>query len=305
MGLRHTVDGLRLRVLRCGSIKQLRDLPRSVQRARSSTALLKLRVDRIEGLLTPNAAESVGRVADALRPVPSRHDFRRIGAENDGGYVIAADLGCPTAVVSIGVGPECSADVELAKWGARVFQFDHTVNRSPSTHANIQFFPIGLGNRPSDLTQPLDDLVRIAGIEEGTDAWLMIDAEGVEWDLLRFQAEAVSRFSQISIEFHLLSLLSDESAAGVMATCVEKLRSSHVPVAWHVNNFAPVHAIGGFWVPDVIEVSFVHSSRFRPGDALPNAALFSQNNPVGPKVVEPFSPASLSPLGSMPEALSS
>lgn len=106
------------------------------------------------------------------------------------------------------------------------------------------------------------------------------------------------------IEFHLPSLLFDESAAGVMAACVEKLRLSHVPVAWHVNNFAPVHAIGGFWVPDVIEVSFVHSSRFRPGDALPNAALFSQNNPVGPKVVEPFSPASLSPLGSMPEALS-
>lgn len=154
-------------------------------------------MDRIEGLLTPNAAETVGRVADALRPVPSRHNFRRIGAENDGGYVIAADLGCPRAVVSIGVGPEFVADVELAKWGARLSQFDHAVNRSPSTHANIQFFPIGLGNRPSDLTQPLDDLVRIVGIEEGTDARLMIDAEGVEWDLLRIQAEAVSRFSQL------------------------------------------------------------------------------------------------------------
>ena len=34
----------------------------------------------------------------------------------------------------------------------------------------------------------------------------MIDAEGVEWDLLAYRFPLLKRFDQISIDFHLLSL---------------------------------------------------------------------------------------------------
>ena len=70
----------------------------------------------------------------------------RIGDNTDGGYVLPAiALDCD-GVLSIGVGMNVSFDLQLAERGAQVLQFDHTVERSPTAHANFHFHELGWGS---------------------------------------------------------------------------------------------------------------------------------------------------------------
>jgi hypothetical protein len=217
--------------------------------------------------------------------------------------VVAEDLGVPTIAISIGVGNECSVDEGLAQRGVKVFQFDHTVERSPSTHPNISFHRRGLGTGSEGETVSLATLVDLTGAPDDAPAWLLLDAEGVEWDLLTSEASSLRRFDQLLIEFHLLSLLGDPACARTMLAALERLGNDFVPVSWHPNNFSPVHVIGGFAVPDVLEVGFVRKDLFRPGPDLPDPGLFLPNDPLRPEHPEPFVRHSASALGPVPESL--
>jgi hypothetical protein len=263
----------------------------------------ELRLERLEAELFAAAANHTCQVAELLRPVRSSHLFSRVGALRDGGYLIASDRGVPDFVISIGVGTECSADEELAHLGSRVFQFDHTVSHSPARHPNITFIKRGLGPEAIDAgsqTLSLDQLIHITGTPADQTAWLMMDAEGAEWDLLGRRCESLLRFEQVAIEFHCLSMLSNGRIAEIMLQALEKLRTSFVPVAWHPNNFAPVHVIGNRWVPDVLEVTLVRSDCFLSGSEPPGSDLFLPNDSLRPEHPEPFSPFEHASLGPLP-----
>ena len=70
---------------------------------------------------------------------------RRVGGPNDGGYVMLNDLDRIGVCYSLGIGFEVSWDLEMAEWGALVYQYDNTVDGPPSP---IPIFAIsGLGLR--------------------------------------------------------------------------------------------------------------------------------------------------------------
>ncbi len=282
---------------------EYRGLLRVARGHRARIDILETRIERLEHLLFAGGTPVVDAFAEALTPRPSGHTFERFGSVNDGGYVLAMDFGPPDVVISIGVGSECQADDDLAQIGARVWQFDHTVAGSPSTHPAVTFMKLGLSKTETQETKKLQDLLSRTDVKSHESVWLMLDAEGVEWDVLDDVATDLSRFAQISMEIHLLSLAADVERARVMVRGLKRLRASHVPVAWHVNNFAPVHIIGGKRVPDVLEVTFVRNAEFVSGSELPNQGLFSLNNPFGSEVGQPFGEAPLSGLGPVPEVL--
>jgi hypothetical protein len=262
---------------------------------------LELRLGRLESSVFAAAEEHVVRVAELLTPHPSSHRFERIGDARDGGYVIATDFGLPETAVSIGVGHECSADEALANRGTRVFQFDHTVESSPSSNPNITFLRRGLGGSSDESTAPLQRLIEAAGITRDQSCWLLIDAEGAEWDLLNDETAPLVMFDQIVMEIHLLSLLGDPRTAAVIIAGLETLRRDFTPIAWHPNNFGPIHVIGRRMVPDVIEATFIRTDRFLAGDHCPDPGLFLPNDQNRPEHPEPFLCAPYSALGALPE----
>lgn len=299
---------MRIRSALAGIVRRLLRLPNpsksepQVKRVKSRLDVQEARLARIEQLLFGVVSHDVEELGSLLEPVSSAHSFKRIGGANDGGYVVVADIAIPDCAISIGVGNECSADDALAAGGTTVWQFDHTVEASPSSRENVTFRRLGLGIRRSSDVRPLADLLDLVSLEENESVWLLLDAEGVEWDLLGDLEAPLGRFAQIVIEFHLLSLAADPRVAHVFREGLARLRETHMPVAWHINNFAPVHAIGGKVVPDVIEVTFVSREVFKPGSRMPDKDLFAPNNPWGPKQLPaPFTPVGLSPLGVLPE----
>lgn len=222
--------------------------------------------------------EAVAVMAELLRPRPSGHRFRRIGRPGDGGYVVA-DLGPPALVVSVGVGDECSADDELAAQGAAVWQFDHTVPSSPTTQPGVTFVPTGVcGTDARPSCAPLATL--IATVDGWRDpAWLLMDVEGAEWDVLEDPAAGWDRFVQVTIELHGLAQVAASPAWSRGARALGAITRDHVPVAWHANDCSPTRVVGGRWVPEVLEISLVRRDRWCPGEGLPPASLFHPNDP--------------------------
>lgn len=280
-------------------LKKLKKLMIASQRSQERIRILEERILSLESSLFAVRYVEVEHFGSLLQPVGNMHRLARFGGEADGGYALPTDLEPPEVVISIGVGSECSVDDELARAGAQVIQFDHTVMGTPSTSPGVTFHRVGLsGSVPGNDTQPLSGLLQLANVPREANMWLMLDAEGVEWDLLADGAAPLDRFTVLNIEFHRLSwMMNDGKRSAAMMRGLEGLRRRFVPIAWHANNFAPAFAIGGKWVPDVLEVTFVSLSSFRPGETLSFGAHLRPNNPHSAELPAPFSEVRQNPYG--------
>ena len=138
------------------------------------------------------------RVFDALallRPFDIDLEKMYIGNERDGGYVLADSPAADTDVISFGVGPDVTFEVEMAERGHRVFLHDHTVEGVPQPHDRFVFRKVGVcGQRQEggELTS-LDHCLEMAGPLSDR-LILKMDIEGWEWDVFSSISPATSAF---------------------------------------------------------------------------------------------------------------
>src|SRR5262249_33933554 len=77
----------------------------------------------------PEVGERVRSALRLLRPFGVEDQRKvRLGRDNDGGYVIIDDLSGVVAALSLGICDDASWDMDIAKRGIDVFQFDHTID---------------------------------------------------------------------------------------------------------------------------------------------------------------------------------
>ena len=185
----------------------------------------------------------------------------RVGCDHDGGYVMyEISTSKIDGAMSIGVGPDVSWDLDVAAMGIKVDMFDPTIRKIPAKVSNGTFHKIGIGTVDSIDSKyvPIMKLREIAGLENSTEIILKIDVEGAEWTSLRnLPKDELSRYSQIAIEMHNLSRISDDEYFSSVVDVLQSLSASHVPVHLHANNYAPLNCYGNYWFPDAIEVTYV------------------------------------------------
>jgi len=185
----------------------------------------------------------------------------RIGRMGDGGYVVADQLRPKQAVLSYGIANEVSFDLELAKAGFKVWQFDHTILCAPLEHRNITFTKEGVAgqDRPEESLYTIERHADRFGINlDG--AILKMDVEGAEWDVLQSIApETLRRFDQIYFEMHGLGRLPRPKFARQFRACLEKINAHFTLFHVHANNARPLVPIDNFFVPGLLEVSFVRT----------------------------------------------
>lgn len=186
--------------------------------------------------------------------------LRRYGSVHDGGYVLPEHiLRCARGVVSIGVGENNDADVELANLGLVVHAWDHTVECLPQTHPNIHFHRQGLGQHDDGDLLSLRSITDLSFGSSDEGLVLLLDAEGAEWGSLGTTERSVlERYSLISVEFHKLgdTLLNPTPIFDVLSG----IRELFLPVAIHANNHATSWTYDGFVLPDALEVTYVKTS---------------------------------------------
>jgi len=91
----------------------------------------------------PSPQEVQARVRAFARQLEPRKicDFQkiRVGRNFDGGYVMVDDFNEVDAALSFGIADDASWDLEIAKRGIPVHQFDHTIEKSPVDDPGITF----------------------------------------------------------------------------------------------------------------------------------------------------------------------
>ena len=193
----------------------------------------------------------------------------RVGRRGDGGYIMIDDLYDIDVCVSLGIGSDVSWDYDMAERGARILQYDHTVDAPPVPHANFAFSKIEIGEaEASDGTATTLAAIMRKHIGAGDNVVLKIDIEGFEWNVFDgISIHELSRFRQIVVEFHALTLLEDQSFRARAQRVFGKLNSAFFCCHVHGNNFGPVATVHGISFPDVLEVTFANRGRYVPSES--------------------------------------
>lgn len=211
-----------------------------------------------------------------LRPWQMISDTKvRIGSDADGGYVMPSSSRRSNAVLSIGIGNEVSFDNDLALLGARVIQFDHTIEASPSVHPQIEFHRKGWGARDEGEFVSLATMVGMIDWTRARHAILKFDTEGAEWGCLaEARSEDLLRFEVLTGEFHDFHNLVNREHFDAVFAVFQKLCSNHRVIHMHANNAGGMVMLGGIPFPRLLELTFMrkasasfhgHSSEPIPG----------------------------------------
>lgn len=198
---------------------------------------------------------------------------RRIGGMGDGGYVLLDRLTLDQVVMSFGIGPSVTFDLELAEEGHRILMFDHTIDALPGEHPLFTWYREGV----ADMSVPDEALLSLADHMEKLPAdvrepILKMDVEGAEWDALPATPRAcLARFAQITLEFHDLFNLAEPVFNARVQKALTALNLDFVPVHIHGNNFGALGEAGGFAVVDTLEVTYARRDLF---EIVPSATLY-------------------------------
>jgi hypothetical protein len=189
----------------------------------------------------------------------------RIGRDFDGGYVMLDD-GLNNAVVySLGISDDVSWDLEMARRGCTVFQYDHTIDRFPAEHPRFHSFKIGIEHRESGnpMMKTIDELIEINRHRDQHDIVLKMDIEFSEWKVFEEMPEAtLQRFRQITMEVHRLTELEHTEFYRRFVNVLQKLNRTHQSIHVHGNNCGRIALIGGVALPDSLELTYVRSSDY-------------------------------------------
>jgi hypothetical protein len=226
----------------------------------------------------------------------------RVGGPGDGEYVLAdiwEEKAEKQSVVSIGVGNEVSADLELARRGHPVYLFDHTIPKPPLWHEKFNFHRLGLGAADENDLVSMESLLGL--LPDTVDsATLLCDIEGAEWESLFPATKSLTFFTQAAFELHgLLRFCLTGENSKVLAV-IQDMRANFTPIHWSANNISPRYLFAGYFVPNLVEVSFIRNDQLLslPYSESQNRRVSRSSNKEGlwNQTFEPFSRIGISSL---------
>ena len=209
----------------------------------------------------------------------------RIGHDHDGGYVMLDRLRPEQPVLSYGVGPDISFDLDLAMRGHRVFMFDHTVDAPPSALPSGALFTregVAAEPQPEKQMETLESHLRRHALLGRRDVILKMDIEGSEWRVLSsLPEELLDVFEQIVVEFHWLNGLGNKDFATMARKCLQGLNARFTLCHVHANNHVNFRLVEGIIVPPVIEATYIRSELV---SRTPNRTLYPTEHDRGNKL---------------------
>jgi hypothetical protein len=194
---------------------------------------------------------NINSLKQLLTPWDVGHKKIRIGPNEDGGYVLSEDcLAKTTAVYSLGVGPECRFDLELANRGHRIYQYESAHPRPLVDHKNFIYKNLFITGETF-----VEELT--ANSHPDKNLLLSMDIESGEYNLIGDTPSIVlGQFNQIVLELH--DVLHNKNVEQLL----HKLNERFVLIHLHANNYCnlPGAYSGGMFdgLPNVLELTYVN-----------------------------------------------
>jgi hypothetical protein len=226
---------------------------------------------------------------------PTSKDLIRIGAENDGGYLMPNDLKNIEACFSPGVDYNASFEMELAeKYNITSFLADYSVEAAPSDNPHFNFTKKYLGAASNEAFMTLEEWISKTDKKSSRNLLLQMDIEGGEYAVLSHASlEILQQFRVMIVEFHKLDLLFSKDNFRFIESLFDKVLEKFDIVHIHPNNTNRIIKRGKFEIPPVVEITFVRkdlsSSSGEVNDASFPHALDAPNHPQKSAVSVPDS----------------
>lgn len=233
------------------------------------------------------AFEDVDALFRLMRPVAMDMDLIRLGAENDGGYLIPDDLAGVEYCFSPGVGDNSSFEEALASRGIHCFLADYSVDAPSANAANLTFEKKYIAASDGNERLSLDTWYAQQLGEDDKEFLLQMDIEGAEYPaLLALSATLQRRCRIMAIEFHDLRKVLHPFVLRIVTECMIKLLSTHYVVHAHANNCGDYIQYGGRNAPNLMELTLLR--RDRVAKTAPRQVfehpLDQENDPIKAKV---------------------
>jgi hypothetical protein len=210
----------------------------------------------------------------------------RFGSPCDGGYILVDDFRGIDTAFSFGVEQNASWDVDIAKRGVTVYEFDHTVDAPITDNSRLIFAKKRISTEAGPDSESLSSLVEKHDKQRtNPNILLKIDIENDEWTVFdNTSPEILSRFSQIVGEFHYLQGLSDAHWRELFARVFRKLSDHYAVVHLHANNIGGFSNIANVIIPNVLEITFANRKvySFVETDEILPGPLDAPNDPDRP-----------------------
>lgn len=205
------------------------------------------------------------RVRKLLRLGGVDKDFVRVGAPNDGGYVMVDDLDGQEDKIaySFGINNDVSWDTDMADKGYEIYMYDHTIDCLPEERNAFHFFKKGIADysRNEEKLETLECIILQNGHQNKQHMILKMDVEGAEWDFLNnVRYETLDQFDQIVLELHYML---DTNGINTKESALKRLNRSHRLAHIHANNNGDVAYIEEIPYPDTLEATFVKRDKYK------------------------------------------
>lgn len=217
------------------------------------------------GLLNDNVQKEINRFHELLNLKNVKGcDFVRVGAANDGGYVMLNDL--PGGIAySFGINDDVSWDDDMACHGYEVYMYDHTIDALPHVRKAFHFFKEGIADFEENKSlKKLETFIKRNKHDKNENMILKIDVEGAEWGVFEnISEEILKSFNQIVVEFHNLCEFNNIARYNKV---LEKINRTHQPIHYHINNYDDVYWFDDKPYGNAIEVTFASKQKYNFSD---------------------------------------
>ena len=195
---------------------------------------------------------------------------KRIGKDNDGGYVISMLPNSYDLFISSGISNDISFESNFLDLypDIRCYAFDGTISSLPAQHNRITFFKKNLGYCNSDTLTNLHEY-----IENYDNIFMKIDIEGHEFKIMPtiIKNKLMKKIKQFLIEVHTPADINmfPEYFKGVsdinnndMFNLFNEINNTHTLVHFHANNGSKIQKIDGITLPHVFELTYIRNDFF-------------------------------------------
>jgi len=205
--------------------------------------------------------KNISKTLKKLLPYKINYDLIRLGEDNDGGYLVPDDMKGIVKNYSAGVGNLSKFEKDLKER----FLIDSNMLDYNDINKNIlpsgsRFFKKKLGIVTNKEELNINDWLK----NENGEVIFKMDIEGDEYlTLASLSEENLKKIRIFVIEIHDLRNLRNYSFFRIFEKIISKLHDKFYFCHLHINNVSKVKNIGGYNVPDMIEITLIRKDRVK------------------------------------------
>jgi hypothetical protein len=192
---------------------------------------------------------------------------KRIGKNNDGGYIVCDLSDSYDLFISCGINNDIIFEKDLLNRypNLKCIAFDGTIQSLPENDNRIQFIKKNLGNNNSDTMTNLHEYMK-----DYNNIFMKMDIEGHEFRILPtiIENNYINKIKQLIIQIHspadiqlypnYFNGLSDITNIN-MFNLLSSINNTHTLVHFHANNGCKMTQIDGIDIPHVFELTYVRN----------------------------------------------